>query len=67
MADGERATKRFLCVVDVLPWGRIAALEIWAEDAIAAERRAHAAGRERYGAVVEVLEVLPAELATSAA
>jgi hypothetical protein len=50
--------KTYLCVVDVLPSGRIAALEIEADDALAAERQAGCAGRERFGGPVEVIEVV---------
>jgi hypothetical protein len=50
----------YLCVVDLLPSGKIAAIEVQAEDAIAAERAASVRGRERFGSHVEVLEVLRA-------
>jgi hypothetical protein len=50
--------KTYLCVVDLLPSGRIAALEVEAGDAITAEHDAQRAGRERFGGQVEVLEVL---------
>ena len=50
--------KTYLCVVDVLPSGRIAAIEVKATDALAAERSALNTGRERFGRHVEVLEVL---------
>lgn len=50
--------KTYLCVVDVLPSGRIAAIEVRAHDAIAAERVASHTGRERFGGHVEVLEVV---------
>jgi hypothetical protein len=53
--------KTYLCVVDVLPSGRIAALEVSAEDAISAERAALRTGNKRYGSV-EVLEVLRTDL-----
>ncbi len=50
--------KTYLCVVDLLPSGRIAAMEIRAHDAIAAERTAQRDGRARFGGTVEVLEVV---------
>jgi hypothetical protein len=53
--------KSYLCVVDLLPSGKIAAIEVKAEDAITAERVAGATGRERFGGHVEVLEVLRSE------
>ena len=52
--------KTYLCVVDVLPSGKIAAIEVQAEDAITAERVAGDTGRERFGSQVEVLEVIRA-------
>ena len=56
--EGEPGVKTYLCVVDLLPSGRIAALEVEALDAIAAEHDAQQSGRERFGGQVEVLEVL---------
>ena len=53
--------KTFLCVIDLLPSGKIAAIEVKADDAITAERVASDTGRERFGSQVEVLEVLPTE------
>ena len=50
--------KTYLCVVDVLPSGRIAAIEVQADDALIAERTALRTGRQRYGSHVEVLEVV---------
>ena len=58
--------KTYLCVVDVLPSGRIAAIEVEADDAIEAERAALQTGNQRYGSV-EVLEVLRTDSAVSAA
>jgi hypothetical protein len=58
--------KTYLCVVDVPPSGRIAAIEIRAEDALAAERSALRTGRERYGNV-EVLEVVRTDVPVPAA
>jgi hypothetical protein len=58
--------KTYLCVVDVLPSGRIAAIEVKAEDAIAAERAALRTGNQRYGSV-EVLEVVRTDVAAPAA
>jgi hypothetical protein len=58
--------KTYLCVVDVPPSGRIAAIEVRAEDAIAAERSAAQTGRQRYGNV-EVLEVLRTDVTVPAA
>jgi len=54
--------KTYLCVVDLLPSGRIAALEVEAGDAITAEHDAQLTGRERFGGQVEVLEVLRTDL-----
>ncbi len=59
--------KTYLCVVDLLPSGRIAAIEVRAEDAIAAERVAQHKGHERFGSHVEVLEVLRTDRAVPAA
>ena len=50
--------KTYLCVVDLLPSGRIAAIEVRADDALAAERAAQHTGAERFGGQIEVLEVL---------
>jgi len=50
--------KTYLCVVDLLPSGRIAAMEVTAHDAIAAEHSAQVTGLERFGGQVEVIEVL---------
>jgi hypothetical protein len=58
--------KTYLCVVDVLPSGRIAAIEVRAIDALAAERSALRTSRERFGHV-EVLEVLRTDIAVPAA
>ena len=58
--------KTFLCVVDVLPSGQIAAFEVTATDALAAERSAQRTAHDRYG-MVEVLEVLRTDAAVSAA
>ena len=59
--------KTYLCVVDVLPSGRIAAIEVRASDALAAERSAQHTGRERFGSPVEVLEVLRTDAPVPAA
>ena len=59
--------KTYLCVVDVLPSGRIAALEVSAADALTAERTAQRTGRERFGGQVEVLEVLRTDIAVPVA
>jgi hypothetical protein len=59
--------KTYLCVVDVLPSGRIAAIEVRAMDALSAERTALRTSRERYGSHVEVLEVLRTDVAVPAA
>jgi hypothetical protein len=59
--------KTYLCVVDVLPSGRIAALEVKANDALTAERTAGRRGRERFGGQVEVLEVIRTDVAVPAA
>lgn len=64
---GIGAMKTYLCVVDVLPSGRIAAIEVEAMDALAAERSAMRTSRERYGIHVEVLEVLRTDIAVPAA
>ena len=58
--------KTYLCVVDVLPSGRIAAIEVKAMDALAAERSALRTSRERFGCV-EVLEVVRTDIAVTAA
>lgn len=58
--------KTYLCVVDVLPMGQIAAIEVEAEDAIAAEASAQRTGSARYGAVA-VLEVVRTDPKHSAA
>jgi hypothetical protein len=44
--------------VDLLPSGRIAAIEVTADDAIAAESSAQQAGLERFGGHIEVIEVV---------
>jgi len=54
---GDRAMKHYLCVVDVMPSGQIAAIEVEATDALMAERTALSTGRARYGSV-DVLEVV---------
>ena len=59
--------KTYLCVVDVLPSGRIAAIEVNAVDALTAERTAQRTGRERFGGCVEVLEVVRTDIAVPAA
>jgi len=59
--------KTYLCVVDVLPSGRIAAIEVSAADALTAERSAQRTGRERFGCQVEVLEVVRTDIAVPAA
>jgi hypothetical protein len=58
--------KTYLCVVDVLPSGRIAAIEVEAADALAAERSAMRMSRERYGPS-EVIEVVRTDLPLPAA
>ena len=58
--------KTYLCVVDVLPSGRIAAIEVEAVDALAAERSAARTSRQRYGNC-EVLEVVRTDVALPAA
>jgi hypothetical protein len=58
--------KTYLCVVDVLPSGRIAAIEVEAADALAAERSAMRTCRERYGPS-EVIEVVRTDLPLPAA
>jgi hypothetical protein len=63
---GKRAMKTYLCVVDVLPSGRIAAIEVKAMDALAAERSALRTSRERFGQV-EVLEVVRTDVPVPAA
>ena len=63
---GIRAMKTYLCVVDVLPSGRIAAIEVTAADALAAETSAQRTGRERFGHV-EVLEVVRTDATVPAA
>lgn len=50
--------KTYLCVIDVLPSGHFAAIEVRAEDALVAERMAQLSGDERFGCPVEVLEVI---------
>ena len=59
--------KTYLCVVDVLPSGRIAAIEVRAMDALSAERSALRTSRERFGHHVEVLEVLRTDVAVPVA
>jgi hypothetical protein len=59
--------KTYLCVVDVLPSGRIAAIEVSADDALIAERTALRTSRERFGNHVEVLEVVRTDIAVPAA
>ena len=59
--------KTYLCVVDVLPSGQIAAIEVRATDALSAERTALRTSRERYGTHVEVLEVVRTDIAVPAA
>ena len=59
--------KTYLCVVDVLPSGQIAAIEVRATDALSAERTALRTSRERYGIHVEVLEVLRTDVNVPAA
>jgi hypothetical protein len=59
--------KTYLCVVDLLPSGRIAAIEVTAVDALSAERSAQKTGRERFGGQVEVLEVVRTDGAVPAA
>lgn len=59
--------KTYLCVVDLLPSGRIAAIEVRAVDAIAAERAAQHAGLERFGGHIEVLEVVRTDRSMPAA
>ena len=59
--------KTYLCVVDVLPSGRIAAIEVKAMDALSAELSALRTSRERFGNHVEVLEVLRTDVAVPAA
>jgi hypothetical protein len=58
--------KTYLCVVDLLPSGRIAAIEVRANDAITAERAALNAGLERFGGHIEVLEVVRTDRAPAA-
>jgi len=58
--------KTYLCVVDVLPSGRIAAIEVEAVDALAAERSAARTSRERFGPS-EVLEVVRTDVPVPAA
>jgi hypothetical protein len=64
---GTGRVKTYLCVVDVLPSGRIAAIEVKATDALTAERTAQRTGRERFGGHVEVLEVVRTDIAVPAA
>jgi hypothetical protein len=63
---GYEGVKTYLCVVDLLPSGRIAALEVEATDAITAERDAQEAGRERFGGQIEVIEVIRTDRAPAA-
>jgi hypothetical protein len=49
--------QRYLCVIDVLSSGHLAALEITADDALAAERIALRTGAERFGDV-EILDIV---------
>ena len=58
--------KNYLCVVDLLPSGRIAAIEVAADDAITAERDAQQAGLERFGGQIEVIEVVRTDRAPAA-
>jgi hypothetical protein len=64
---GNGAMKTYLCVVDVLPSGQIAAIEVTATDALTAERSALRTSRERFGGQVEVLEVLRTDMGVPAA
>jgi hypothetical protein len=64
---GNWAMKTYLCVVDLLPSGRIAAIEVSAPDALTAERTAGRRGRERFGSPVEVLEVIRTDVVVPAA
>jgi hypothetical protein len=57
--------KKYLCVVDVMPSGQIAAIEVEATDALMAERTAMRTGRDRYGCV-EVLEVIRTDVINAA-
>ena len=59
--------KTYLCVVDVLPSGRIAAIEVSADDALIAESTALRTSRERFGSHVEVLEVIRTDTTVPAA
>jgi hypothetical protein len=59
--------KTYLCVVDLLPSGRIAAIEVRADDALIAERTAQRTGGERFGGPVEVLEVIRTDVTVPAA
>ena len=59
--------KTYLCVVDLLPSGRIAAIEVAADDALIAERTAQRPSRERFGGQVEVLEVIRTDTTVPAA
>jgi hypothetical protein len=58
--------KTYLCIMDVLPSGRIAAIELEATDALVAEHDAGLAGRERFGVPVEILEVLRTDVVPAA-
>ncbi|MEY2453697.1 MAG: hypothetical protein QOD92_3271 [Acidimicrobiaceae bacterium] len=51
--------RRFLCVIEVLPTGCIAALSVEAADALEAERSAGCYAVGRFGVGAQVLEVLP--------
>jgi len=57
--------KKFLCIVDVMPSGQIAGIEVEATDAIAAERLARSTGHARYGNV-EVLDVVRTDVVPAA-
>ena len=59
--------KTYLCIVDLLPSGRIAAIEVRAADALAAERTAQRRGCERFGGHVEVIEVVRTDVNVPAA
>jgi hypothetical protein len=59
--------KTYLCVVDVMPSGQIAAIEVRAMDALAAERSALRTSCERFGGNVEVLEVVRTDVAVPVA
>ena len=53
--------KKYLCIVDALPSGRIAAIEVEAADTLSAERSARRTGGDRFGSV-EVLEVVRTDI-----